>query len=222
MNSTFIGREAELDLLDRLWERSGATLLISRPAAGWQDQAVYALAAKTSVMRPDSDSRAGACYPRWPTVLGAGPTASVLSGGLQLRQSRCACAHGFHLRQLESGVAASGCTAQGERLAFFIDEFTYLLEIDPRIAGQLQNLWDHTLSRTNLFLVICGSIWGSCAPYVVVSRAPLRAGNGTMRPQPLPFGATARDFPDYDADKRVAIYAIWGGIPAYWERGTQN
>ena len=28
MNPTFVGREAELDLLDRLWERSGATLLI--------------------------------------------------------------------------------------------------------------------------------------------------------------------------------------------------
>ena len=50
--------------------------------------------------------------------------------------------------------------AQGERLALFIDEFTYLLEIDPSIAGQLQNLWDHTLSRTNLFLVICGSHLG--------------------------------------------------------------
>ena len=47
MNSTFIGREAELDLLDRLWERSSATLLILvRPAAGWQDQAVDALAAE--------------------------------------------------------------------------------------------------------------------------------------------------------------------------------
>ena len=47
MNSTFIGREAELDLLDRLWERADATLLILYgPAAGWQDQAVDALAAE--------------------------------------------------------------------------------------------------------------------------------------------------------------------------------
>ena len=50
--------------------------------------------------------------------------------------------------------------AQRERLALLVDEFTYLLEIDPGIAGQLQNLWDHTLSRANLFLVICGSHLG--------------------------------------------------------------
>jgi hypothetical protein len=28
MNTLFVGRDAELDLLDRLWERPGATLLI--------------------------------------------------------------------------------------------------------------------------------------------------------------------------------------------------
>ena len=50
--------------------------------------------------------------------------------------------------------------AQGERLALFVDEFTYLLEIDPSIAGQLQNLWDHTLSRTNLSLRFAVRIWG--------------------------------------------------------------
>ena len=50
--------------------------------------------------------------------------------------------------------------AQSKRLALFVDKFTYLLEIDPSIAGQLQNLWDQTLRRANLFLVICGSHLG--------------------------------------------------------------
>jgi hypothetical protein len=36
--------------------------------------------------------------------------------------------------------------------------------------------------------------------------------------QPFSFGATARFFPNYSAVDRVAIYAIFGGVPAYWER----
>ena len=109
--------------------------------------------------------------------------------------------------------------AQGERLALFVDEFTYLLEVDPSIAGQLQNLWDHTFSRTNLFLVICGSHLGMMLRHTLSYQAPLyRQATAQLRLQPLPFGATARYFPGYDADERVAIYAICGGMPAYWAR----
>ena len=109
--------------------------------------------------------------------------------------------------------------AQSERLALFLDEFTYLLEIDPSIAGQLQNLWDHTLGRTNLMLVICGSQVGMMLRHTLSYQAPLYGrASAQLRLQPLPFGITAPYFPRYNADERVAICAIWGGIPAYWER----
>jgi uncharacterized protein len=36
--------------------------------------------------------------------------------------------------------------------------------------------------------------------------------------QPLPFGVTRAFFPNYSADERVAVYAMLGGVPAYWER----
>ena len=35
--------------------------------------------------------------------------------------------------------------------------------------------------------------------------------------QPLPFGFTQDYFPRYTPAERVALYAIFGGIPAYWE-----
>lgn len=41
-----------------------------------------------------------------------------------------------------------------------MDEFTCLLEVTPDIAGKLQNLWDHLLSKRNLFLCISGSHLG--------------------------------------------------------------
>jgi len=50
-------------------------------------------------------------------------------------------------------------------------------------------------------------------------QAPLYGrATAQLRLRPLPFGVTKAYFPGYTADERVAIYALWGGIPAYWER----
>ena len=36
--------------------------------------------------------------------------------------------------------------------------------------------------------------------------------------EPLDFGDTIEYFPNFKAEERVALYAMIGGIPAYWER----
>jgi AAA+ ATPase superfamily predicted ATPase len=109
--------------------------------------------------------------------------------------------------------------AQTERLALLVDEFTYVLEIDPSVAGILQNMWDQTLSQRNLFLTICGSHLGMMHRHMLSYQAPLY-GRATqqLHLNPIPFGLTKDFFPEYEAPERVAIYAIFGGIPAYWER----
>jgi uncharacterized protein len=109
--------------------------------------------------------------------------------------------------------------AQSERLALFIDEFTYLLEVTPGIAGELQNFWDSTFSHCNLFLCLSGSHLGMMKREFLSYQTPLygRASN-QLHLQPLPFGVTKNVFPRYSAVDRVGIYAMFGGIPAYWER----
>ena len=47
--------------------------------------------------------------------------------------------------------------ARNRRLALFIDEFTYLLEVEPSIVGTLQKAWDHWLRDSNLLLGLSGS-----------------------------------------------------------------
>jgi hypothetical protein len=53
--------------------------------------------------------------------------------------------------------------------------------------------------------------------------APLH-GRATSQMQlpPLPYATTQDYFPDYSAAERVALYAMWGGVPAYWERLDAN
>ena len=113
--------------------------------------------------------------------------------------------------------------AQNERLAVFIDEFTYLLESDPSIAGTLQNIWDHNLKNTNLFLALSGSHLGMMYREVLSYQAPLYGrATAKIHLQPLPFGLTKDYFPAYTSVDRVALYAIFGGIPAYWELVDPN
>ena len=44
-----------------------------------------------------------------------------------------------------------------ERLIVILDEFAYAVEVEPSLPSVLQNVWDHTLKQTNIFLVLCGS-----------------------------------------------------------------
>lgn len=113
--------------------------------------------------------------------------------------------------------------AKRERFTLFIDEFTYLLAITPAIAGGLQKAWDHTLKQTNLFLTISGSHMGMMHRHLLSYQAPLY-GRATQQLylQPIPFGSSSLFFPNYQPHERVAIYAVFGGIPDYWERIDQT
>ena len=211
MNREFVGRITELNLLDELWARDKATLLIlygrrrvgkTRLLTYWVQQAdrraLYWVAEPSSAL-DQLRSFSQAIYNFANPTLPAPPE--------------------FAFASWEQAWQQVAVLAKTERLALFVDEFTYLLEVDPSIAGKLQNLWDHLLSSTNLDLVLCGSHLGMMQRHLLAYQAPLYGrATAQLRLQPLPFGITSSYFPDYDADERVAIYAIWGGIPAYWER----
>ena len=113
--------------------------------------------------------------------------------------------------------------AQQHKLALFIDEFTFLLEVNPGIAGELQNLWDHLLSHSNLFLCLSGSHLGMMKREFLSYQAPLYGrASSQIYLKPFFFGQTKLFFPGYSAVDRVAIYSIFGGVPAYWARIDQT
>jgi AAA+ ATPase superfamily predicted ATPase len=129
----------------------------------------------------------------------------------------------FTFGSWEQAWEESARLAEQERIAVFIDEFTYLMETTPAIAGKLQNFWDHRLKKSNLFLCLSGSHLGMMVRDVLSYQAPLYGrASAQMHLKPLPFGMTHQFFPRYPAVDRVAIYAMFGGIPAYWERIDQN
>ncbi|MBK8934916.1 MAG: ATP-binding protein [Chloroflexi bacterium] len=208
---TFKGRLRELHLLDALWAAPDATLLIlygrrrvgkTRLITQWvqqrQQRALYWVAEPSSSLdqlRSFSQTIYNFANPQAP----APPD--------------------FTYTTWQQAWQQVANLAQTERLALFVDEFTYVLEIDPAAAGVLQNMWDHVLKQSNLFLTLCGSHLGMMQRHMLSYQAPLY-GRATrqLHLQPIPFGYTQDFFPAYQADERMAIYAMLGGIPAYWER----
>ncbi len=129
----------------------------------------------------------------------------------------------FSYQSWEQALEQVARLAETKRFTLIIDEFTYLLARTPELAGLFQNTWDHLLKQRNLFLIICGSHLGMMQRHVLAYQAPLYGrASAQLHVQPLPFGSTKSYFPTYDAPERVAVYAMFGGIPAYWERFDQS
>ncbi len=209
--SGFIGRYQELKLLDELWDSPRASLLIlygrrrvgkTRLLTHWlqrhSDYALYWVAEPSSALdqlRSFSQAIYNLTTPDAPAPLD------------------------FTYANWEQALRQVALIAQEKRLALFIDEVTYLIDVDPSIAGTLQKAWDHWLSQANLFLALSGSQMGLMQSRMLSYQAPLY-GRATAQVElpPLPFGVTGQFFPDFNASDRVAVYSIWGGIPAYWER----
>jgi AAA+ ATPase superfamily predicted ATPase len=104
------------------------------------------------------------------------------------------------------------------RLIVILDEFSYAVEVEPSLPSVLQNVWDQSLQRTEILLVICGSHIGMMKK-LQTHQAPLFGRiTGQLQLQPLPFSAVGAFLPDYSLERRVAVYAILGGVPGYLER----
>lgn len=210
----FFGREYELDILEKEWRHQQARLLIlyGRRRIG-----------KTRLITHWMER-----YPSRTLYWVAEPNSSLV----QLRSFSQA------LYEFENGTPPEANftytswkmafeqiprIAAKQRFTLALDEFTYLMSLEPGIDGVLQNIWDHHLKQSDVFLIISGSHLGMMEREVLSRGAPLygRSTSNLLLP-PLPFSATKPWFPNYSAADRVALYAIFGGVPAYWESFDPN
>ena len=101
-----------------------------------------------------------------------------------------------------------------------LEDFATLMDVFPSIVGHLQHIWDHQFNfpRTNAFLVLVGQYETRMIRAVLSSRAPLYGrATALLHLRPFPFAETQAVFPKYTPAERVAVYAILGGVPGYWE-----
>jgi len=112
---------------------------------------------------------------------------------------------------------ARACLGE-QRHIIILDEFPYAVASEAGLPSALQNAWDHHLRFSNVAMVLCGSHVGMMEQ-LMNAHAPLYGRmSGPLQVRPLPFAATTANFPRYNAEQRVAVYAMLGGVPAYLEQ----
>ena len=208
----FVGRKAELGLLSKLWQSNNATLLIlyGRRRVGKTRLLTYWLQ-----NYPNTDILYWMAEP----TSALDQLRSFSQAFVNFADPETPASPDFTYDSWEHALRQVSLMAKEKRIAIFIDEVTYIMDINPNIVGTLQKTWDHWLSKSNLMLGLCGSQMGLMQRHLLNYQAPLYGrATAQLRLPPLPFGVSGRYFPDYSPEERVKLYAIWGGIPAYWER----
>lgn len=96
-----------------------------------------------------------------------------------------------------------------------LDEFPYIVEQSPELPSVLQKLLDEKKIRYNI--VVCGSSQNMMYGLFLDSTAPLYGRASTimkLSPIRLPY---IREALNVDATAAIEEYAVWGGVPRYWE-----
>ena len=102
-----------------------------------------------------------------------------------------------------------------ERQIIILDEVPYAADADPAFLSALQIAWDQHFQRSQTVIVLCGSHVRTMQTLMSMQSPLFGRMTGQWHLQPLPFSSLAEFFPKWDADERVAVYAVAGGIPAY-------
>jgi AAA+ ATPase superfamily predicted ATPase len=103
-----------------------------------------------------------------------------------------------------------------------IDEFQEFYNINESVFSDMQNIWDSYRKRTNMNLIVSGSVYSLMQKIFRNAKEPLfgRADNIIKLPA---FDITTLKeimhdyYPDYTNDDLLALYTFTGGIPKYIE-----
>lgn len=119
----------------------------------------------------------------------------------------------------ETAFKFIGKQAENKRIVLVIDEFPYIAYANKSIPSILQNVIDHYLKDTKLFLIICGSSMSFMEKEVLSYKSPLFGRKTSqMKLEPFNFFTSSKFFPKYSLEDKVRCYGILGGIPQYLEK----
>lgn len=106
-----------------------------------------------------------------------------------------------------------------KRMVLVIDEFPYLVTANGAISSIFQKWIDTLLRETQLFLILMGSSIGMMEEEVLFQKAPLYGRRtASLEVAEMAFPALAEFFPGLSLERRVALYSLFGAIPAYLEK----
>ena len=107
-------------------------------------------------------------------------------------------------------------TLGDEGAVVVIDEFPFLVEEDESLPSRIQRVWDTELQETGMTLVLVGSSISVMEDKVLSGSAPLYGRRtATIDLKPLEVPDARRFFPEYDPERAITAWSIYGGTPYY-------
>ena len=116
----------------------------------------------------------------------------------------------------ERAIEYLGTLARTKRILLVLDEFPYMVNANGSLLSKLQNLIDHQLKESKLFIVLCGSSISFMEDEVLAHKSPL-FGRRTaqMKVKAFDYYESSLFFNDYSNENKIIAYSILGGIPHY-------
>lgn len=202
----FVGRDRELDTLNRLYAKPSFQMLVlyGRRRVG-----------KTTLLEHFAKDKSSVFF-----------TAKEQSSARNLQELSQALLDHF---DIADGLAAfdswgsafsflaKQAKGQSEKLVFVFDEFPYAAATDPSLPSVLQVAIDHELKGANVLLVLSGSNEGFMESKVLGSKSPLYGRRtAQIKLEPFDYYDAAKMLPAIaDPRELVRYYATFGGTPYY-------
>lgn len=99
-----------------------------------------------------------------------------------------------------------------------IDELPYLISMSKELPSILQKFIDHEAKQAKLIIALCGSSQRMMQGAILDASAPLYGrAQEIIKLSPLSIGYMEEALKLKTPREIVEHYAIWGGIPRYWE-----
>lgn len=207
----FINRKDTLGLLETLWSKKGAQLVVIYGRRRVGKTAVLAhFASKKSMLH----WMAYRTTSRELLVDFSGQLYTYLHGG-EVPE--------INFTYGSWKVALEALASSSKRLGVVIDELPYVAEAEASFPSLLQAVWDKGLSKSNVFLAVSGSSISMIKNEILREKGPLYGrANAIVQLQPIKIASLNEFFPKYSSVQLVETYGVTGGVPKYFEFISDN
>ncbi len=108
--------------------------------------------------------------------------------------------------------------AKNKKIVLVIDEFQYLGKANKAFPSIMQKIWDEILLKSNVMLIICGSLINMMTSQVLNYDSPLYGRRtAQIKLKQIDF-SFYHEFDEYlSFDELLEQYAVTGGVPKYIE-----
>ena len=199
----FIGREKELNALDKLYKSDKFEFIViyGRRRVGKTELMNQFIGDKKSIYFMGVESNEKQNLENFSNSI------IEFSSGIQAETS---------FASFQAALEYVFRLAQKERMILAIDEYPYVARSSKSLASTLQLLIDKYKDTSKLMLILCGSSMSYMEDHVLAYKAPLYGRRtAQMKILPFDFEESCRYFNNLSDEDKALMYGIVGGTPQY-------